>query len=257
MSKTKIPCSELPWGQLPSPPPFRAQQSLLLFCRALQKCLPGWVRGGLPGNSVTAFGPTKQRAKMPLLGPHSSFHILWGLPLIHVPLDTVFFSIRGSQKTLGWQGPLGGRFFVQSPAWSFTSRSSCSRSGPAELLKISKRSHRNLGHLFQCLKTFTGKFKSLSSLPTFMVCPFLSSVSASHQALHMQAFQRCFDVISPGILLGLWYLSLQQEQFQGTAPAPPFYKSELFTVPQEKVCFRKSGGQSTESTISCREAWIY
>lgn len=206
MSKTKIPCSELPWGQLPSPPPFRARQLLLLFCRALQKCLLGWVRGGLPGNSVTAFGPTKQWAKMPLLGPHSSFHILWGLPLIRVPLDTIFFWIRESQKTLGWQGPLGGRF-VQSPAQSFTRRSSCSRSGPAELLKISKRSHRNLGHLFQCLTIFIGKFKNLSALSAFMVCLFLSSVSASHRVRHMQAFQRCFDVISPGILLGLYPFS--------------------------------------------------
>lgn len=171
----------------PAPPLFRAQQSLLLFCCALQKCLLGWVRAGLPGKCYCICPPTNSGQKCLLRGPHRSFHTLWGLSLIHVPLDTVFYWIRGSQKTLGWQGPLGGHF-VQSPAQSFTSRSSCSRSRPVELLKISKRYHRNCRHVFQCLTTFIGKFKNLSALSTFMVCSCFSACPCPLSVLHIGSY---------------------------------------------------------------------
>lgn len=243
-------------GPAPLPTPSRAQQSLLLFCRALQKCLLGWVRAGLPGNSVTASGPNKQWAKMPLLGPRSNLHTLWGLPLIHSPLDTVYFWIRGSPKTRSGQAPLGGGF-VQPAAPSFTSRSSCSRSGPAELLKISKRYHRNL-ETFQCLTTFTGKISNLSALSTCMVCPRFSACPcplSEHRV--MQAFQRCLDVISPEILLGLWHLLPAASAAPGHRSCPILLQKWAAYCTTEQVCFRRSWGQSTESTTRCDEAWIY
>lgn len=67
MSKTKIPCSELPWGQIPSPS-FRAQQSLLLFsvpCRNVS-----WDESEQDFQAVALLhlAPTKQQAKMPAAG---------------------------------------------------------------------------------------------------------------------------------------------------------------------------------------------
>lgn len=147
------------------PPPFRAQQSLLLFCCALQKCVLGWVRAGLPGSSVTAFGSHQTAGKNAYC---------WGLaaPFTHLegsPSDSLvtpwdcFFLNRRIIENIQLERTSGGHL-VQSPAQSFTITSGCLRSWPAELLKISKRCHSNLGHLFQYL-TFTEKNFLKSACP--------------------------------------------------------------------------------------------
>lgn len=97
----------------------------------------------------------------------------------------------------------GGACLVQSPAQSFTIRSGCSRSRPAELLKVSKTHHSNLGHLFQCLTTtFIGKNFIKSScpihiygLPLSIHLPHLSVLNIL--VLHTWALQRCFYVHAP------------------------------------------------------------
>lgn len=125
--------------------------------------------------------PTKQQAK------NAYF---WGLaaPFIHLegsPSDSLviprycFFLNRRIIENIRLERTSGGHL-VQSPAQSFIIRSGCSRSRSGELLKISRRYHSNLGHLFQCLTTFIGK-NPFPALSIFMVCSLLAcapSVSA-------------------------------------------------------------------------------
>lgn len=67
MSKTKIPCSELPWGQLPSPP--LGLSSHFSFsavpCRNVS-----WDESEQDFQAVVLLhlAPTKQQAKMPTAG---------------------------------------------------------------------------------------------------------------------------------------------------------------------------------------------
>jgi len=133
MSKTKIPCSELPWGQLPSPT-VQASAVTSPFCCALQKCVLGWVRAGLPGSSITAFG-SHQKCLLP--GPHISFHILRGISFWFACFSLIlffsFFLFFFSEPDNCWRYEFGRGLrrslsAVSSSKWSFTSRSGRSRS---------------------------------------------------------------------------------------------------------------------------------
>lgn len=103
------------------PPPFRAQQSLLLFCCALQKCVLGWVRAGLPGSSVTAFGSHQTAGKNAYCwGLAAPFTHLEGSPSdsLVIPWDC-FFLNRRIIENIRLERTSGGHL-VQSPAQSFT-----------------------------------------------------------------------------------------------------------------------------------------
>lgn len=178
MSKTKIPCSELPWGQLPSPT-VQASAVTSPFCCALQKCVLGWVRAGLPGSSITAFG-SHQKCLLP--GPHISFHILRGISfwfacfslILFFSFFRFFFLNQTTVEDMSLEGVSGGHS-VQCPPPSGASQVDRVAQG-----RISGKRHSNPAHLFQGLTTLLGRtFKVLSALSTFIISPSFSACPRS------------------------------------------------------------------------------
>lgn len=240
MSKTKIPCSELPWGQLPSPT-IQASAVTSPFCCALQKCVLGWVRAGLPGSSITAFG-SHQKCLQP--GPSTYSE---GSPS-DLPVSPwySFFLNQGTVEDMSLEGVFRGHL-VHCPAPIRASQVDQVAQG-----HISRRHHSNPDHLFQGLTILLGRtFKILSALFTFIISPSFSACPCP--ICHCLASTL---MLLSGILCALsthfcWAV-VPSLQLEHTIHVPPFFKENN----EKKKCLKMSWEQSVESTLRCKEPWV-
>lgn len=242
MSKTKIPCSELPWGQLPSPT-IQASEVTSPFCCALQKCVLGWVRAGLPGSSITAFG-SHQKCLLP--GPSTYSE---GSPsdLLVSPWYS-FFLNQATVEDMSLEGVSGGHL-VHCPA-----PIEASQVDQVAQVHISRRHHSNPAPLFQGLTTLLGRtFRILSALSTFIISPSFSACPCP--ICHCLASTLIHMLLS-GILSALsTYFCWAVVNFLAVR-----IHHSCFTLFQreqrEKKCLKMSREQSVEGTLRCKEPWI-